>query len=114
MFAGQPLQFWLIIFVLPMLATIPVTALICRYRTSRKKRVSYGTVTAGACTIPFAMFSFFTVMILVTFGLDDGKAPSPLLFLQLFGFVACVCILPALGVVGYYQRRNKKDETRVA
>jgi hypothetical protein len=106
MFAGQPLQFWLIIFVLPMLATIPVTALLCWYRTTRKRRVSYGTVAAGACFIPLLLFLFFTTAIWLS-GID-AKSPSPLLFLQLFGFVACICALPAFGVVAYYQQRSQK------
>jgi hypothetical protein len=106
MFAGQPLQFWLIIFVLPMLATIPVTAWLCWRRIARRKRVSYGTVLAGACLIPLLLFLFFTIAIWLS-GID-AKAPSPLLFLQLFGFVACMCVLPAFTVVAYYQKRSQK------
>jgi len=105
------LNFYLIVFVFPMLATIPVTALLCRYRTAHKKPVSYGTTFAGACIIPLLLFLFFTAAILLSS--NDGKAPTPLLFLQLFGFVACVCVLPALGVVMYYQRRSKRDEKPV-
>jgi len=106
MFAGQPLSFYLIVFVCPMLATIPVTALICWYRTAHKKRVSYGTMLVGACLIPLLLFLFFTIAIWLS-GID-AKAPSPLLFLQLFGFVACMCVLPAFAVVGYYQKRSQK------
>jgi len=114
MFTDQPLGFYLLTFVLPMMATVPVTALLCRYRISRKKRVSYGTVAAGACVIPLSFFTFLTVVFLISLGPDNPKAPPRFLFLQLFGFVACMCVLPAFGVVNYYQRRSKRDETRVA
>jgi hypothetical protein len=106
MSAPQPIQFYLIVFVLPMLATIPVTILLCRYRTAHKKRVSYGTTFAGACIIPLLLFLFFTTAILLSS--NDGKSPTPILFLQLFGFVACMCVLPAFAVVAYYQKRSQK------
>jgi hypothetical protein len=51
---------------------------------------------------------------LISLGPDNPKAPPPFLFLRLFRFVACMCVLPAFGVVNYYQRRSKRDETRVA
>ena len=112
MFTDQPLGFYLLTFVFPMLATVPVTALICRYRTSRKKRVSYGTVITGACIIPMLFFAFLMFVLSIPFA--SPKAASPFLLLRLFGFVACTCVLPAFGVVNYYQRRSKRDETRVA
>jgi len=100
-------------FVFPILAAIPLTALLCRYRTSRKKRISYGTLLAGACSIPFVLFLFFTAVVLLE-PRDPKGAPSPILFLELFGFVACLCVLPALGVVIYYQRRSRRDGTPTA
>jgi hypothetical protein len=106
MFAGQPLSFYLIFFAFPMLATIPVTAFFCWYRTAHKKRVSYGTVLAGACLIPLLLFLFCTIPIWLS-GID-AKPTSPLLILQLFGFVACMCVLPAFAVVAYYQKRSQK------
>jgi hypothetical protein len=106
--APEPFLFYLIVFILPILVTVPVTVLLCRVRAARKKRVSYGTVATGASFIPLLMLLFFTMATL--FGRNDGKAPKPLLFLQLEGFVACLCVLPALIVVMYYQRKGKSEK----
>jgi hypothetical protein len=105
--APQPLGFYVVAFVLPMLATIPVTAIICHYRAAEKMRISYGTFLGGACFIPLLLFLFFFAGCC----LGDGKAiPSALVLLQVAGLVACACALPALVVVTIYQRRSKGDE----
>jgi hypothetical protein len=109
---SQPFGFYLVFFIIPFVAAIPVTASICWFRTRRHKHVSYGTMCAGAGIIPLLLFLFCTIAI-ISSGID-AKTPSPFLFLRLFALSACVCTLPALLVVHYYQRRNKRDEKPVA
>ena len=92
------------------LATVLATALMCRVRIRHHKRVSYGTVIVGASVFPFMLCA--TIILLFGF---DVMADSPTLFwLNTFGTYACVCALPAFGVVHYYQKRSKRDETPVA
>ncbi|MGB7767309.1 MAG: hypothetical protein WBN22_00445 [Verrucomicrobiia bacterium] len=107
----------LIGFVVPMLVTVVVTALFCRYRIARKKRVSYGTLficpiiaTAGVLLCLSVCFDGWRVF---TRGYwTEGKGGLEMI-LVVFGIIAAFCVLPALGVAVYYQRRSKRDETNV-
>lgn len=103
------MAFAFLFFAPPMLATIPVTALICRYRTFRSRRVSYGTVLAAACIIPLLMFLLFIAAFR-----DSAKSPPPLLLLELCWFVACMCAFPSFVVVGWYQKQYKENDTHEA
>jgi len=99
--------------VLPMLMTILATALLCRYRIARKKRVSYGTMFAGASVVPLLL------MVIVTFlqpyvWWSRAHKSSPAEFLGMLGFMLIMCALPALFVVVHYKKRSKRDETPVA
>ena len=107
--------------VVLMLLTIPVTALLCRYRIARGKRVSYGTMFAGACImmliflIGISMGQCFTLDFWMNHhgqGKEDPEWPIP--FLRLLGFITAICTLPALGVVAYYQKRGKSDASHLA
>jgi hypothetical protein len=100
----------------PMLVTIPVTALLCRFWVRRGRSVSYGTMIAGAGIV---MVGF---MILLSRGDCFGRdywTPDyrdahhveldwPIPMLRFFGFTGVICALPALGVVAYYQRKGKE------
>jgi hypothetical protein len=99
-------------FVVPMLATVVVTALFCRYRIARKKQVSYGTLLA--CPI----IATLVVLLSLSFCFDgwqiftrgywtEGKGGLEMIVV-VFGFIAAFCVLPALGVVVYYQKQSKK------
>jgi hypothetical protein len=103
----------LLIFAVPMLATVPVTALICWYRTAHKKRVSYGTMFSGASIIPALLAIVVTFMEPDVWWSHEHKS-SPEDFVVMLVFLGVMCVLPALFVVGYYQRRRKRDETPVA
>jgi uncharacterized BrkB/YihY/UPF0761 family membrane protein len=109
----------IVAFLAPILATIPVTTLICRYRVAREKKVAYGTMFIG----------IFIVTIIWLILASEGKcftgdfwaparpkggSPGPISILMLLGFVATISALPAFGVVAYYQRRSNKNETRLA
>jgi hypothetical protein len=98
------------------LATVPVTVLFCRYRISRKKRVSYGTMFVGALITTLFVFAAFSFafdgwdVFLADYWLRRGAKGGPPLW-TLLAFVITASLLPALGVVAHYRRRN---ETRAA
>ena len=105
--------------VIAELMTVPFTALICRWRLRRKKPLSYGTVVGGAfCAAVFFVLSsslYFNGW--DTFTIDgwmDDKFFGRGAVFTVLGFITIFCVLPALGVVLYYQKRSKKDETPVA
>jgi hypothetical protein len=94
------------------LATVPVTALFCRYLIARKKRVSYGTIFVGAFITTLFVFVSFSFafdgwdVFFADYWLRKGAKGGPPLW-ALFGFVTMVCVLRALGVVAHYRRRNE-------
>jgi len=102
------------------LVTIPLTALICRWRLRRRKPISYGTMFAGAfcaailfvlsSTVYFDGWEAFTS---IDGWMDDKFFGRGAVFTVL-GCITLMCVLPALGVVVYYQRRKKRDERPVA
>jgi hypothetical protein len=96
----------LLIFALPMLATLPIAILICRFRIARKKTVSYGTMFAAACSIPLFLALIATILQPDVWWSREDKM-TPEIFITMLGFIAGICVLPALGVVVYYQRRSK-------
>jgi hypothetical protein len=95
-----------------MVAAFLLTALLCCLRVSRRLQVSYGTVIAGTCiTTLLAIFLFsggecFSPSF---WSPDHHKDPDwPFSFARIIGFIAVICTLPALGVVDYFQRRDRK------
>jgi hypothetical protein len=99
-------------FLLPMLATIPLAAMICRIRIARKKPISYGTLIMSACCIPL-LIAFIATCIQPDIWWSREHKMTPEIFLTMLGYIAAICVLPALGVVVYYQRQTKRDEKRV-
>jgi hypothetical protein len=97
-------------FLLPMLATIPLAGMICRIRIARKKPISYGTLFLSACSVPL-LIAFIATCIQPDIWWSREHKMTPEIFLTMLGFIAAMCVLPALGVVVYYQRRSKKHET---
>jgi hypothetical protein len=102
----------LIYFGSMVLVSIPVTALICRFRLARKKRVYWGTVLVGALVASLIVF----LAAMIYFGeagdllrpgswLPEGKSPGGLFVITVPAFL---CVLPAVAVVAYYQRRQTK------
>ena len=107
----------IIAFAVPMVVTIPVTFLLCRLLTARKRRVSFGTVLFSAFIVTLISLGFLTQGGIYTVGFWNGsraKPPDRELMLKVVAFMILTCALPALGVVHYYQRRTKKDETTAA
>ena len=96
-----------------MVATIPLTAWLCRLRTRRKKRVSYGTVAVGAAIVPVAYAVLLTCAEPDSWWSRAHKMPPEALVEGLI-LLWIFCILPAFFVVAYYQIRNKKDEKPLA
>src|SRR5882724_9329468 len=111
----------LILFSLvPAAITIPVTAFLCRVRVAHKHRVAYGTMLLGVFIVMFCWLVIFSAgacfspdywhSIISTIDrthwtrLGDGR----ILELQSFAFSAVISILPAFGVVHYYQKRSKR------
>ena len=99
------------------LGTLVVAVLLCHYRVSRRKQVSWGTVLASSVIANVAAFlgvGFYQwgFHLFTSEALDGGKGP-PGGVLIVVGVITILCVLPALGVAVYYQRRSKTDETRV-
>ena len=98
----------LIIFVL-MLATVPLTALLCRHRVNHHKPIGIGITLACGSAFPFLFYLF---VLSVSWG--STKAWHPFIALGFCCFIAALCILPALGIVAYYQKRSSKNYDHVA
>jgi hypothetical protein len=98
-----------------MALTIPFTALLCRYRTARKRGISYGTMLFGAFAASLVVFLCIGGWEIFTpdYWTVGHKEPPGFAFVFL-GFTTAFCVLPALGVSVFYQRRRKRDETNVA
>jgi hypothetical protein len=106
------LPVYLFFFGIPMLATIPATIFLCRFRVARKRQVSYGTMLAGALSVPVTAIVVVSCLDLGFWSGDFRLGPVDILIL--FGLIAAMCVLPALVVVVYYQRRSKRDAKPVA
>jgi len=106
-----------ILILVPMLLTIPVAMLLSSARTSRKLRISYGTVILSAFVVTFFWLGFVMDWEIYTFDFWSHHRPKAIprdLMLKLVALTFIMCALVALGVVHYYQRRSKRDETPVA
>jgi hypothetical protein len=90
---------------LPMLATVPLTAWLCHYRAKHHKRIAVGTTVAGGSAIPLLMFLHF-----LSVSWEDTKTWHPFVDFAICCFIASLCMLAALGVVAYYQKRAKKKD----
>jgi hypothetical protein len=97
----------------PMLATVPVTALLCRYRVAHQRRISYGTMFSGACSIPLLWAILLTCIQPDIWWSREHKG-TPETLLVMLGFNAAMCVLPALGVVVHFQRKCKRDASIAA
>ena len=117
----------LILFSLvPALVTIPVTAFICRVRIARNHRLAYGTMLSGVFIVMFCWVvigsggAFFSPAywhsIISTMNHTDWtrSGDQRILFIKSCVFGAAVSLLPAFGVVHYYQKRSRKNETPAA
>jgi hypothetical protein len=102
------LAVYLAAIVLPMLATVPLTSWLCHYRAKRHKRVALGTTIVGGSVIPFLMFLYFLL------APGQAKDMQPFVYLGICCFIASFCILAALGVVAYFQKRAYKNADHVA
>ena len=102
-----------IFFAIPVLVTIPVTLLLCRIRGALKLGISFGTVLFSAFVVAFFWLGFTTQWDIYTVGFWHGYSPKPPdrpLAMKMIAFTIIMCILPALGVVHFYQRRSKTDD----
>ncbi|MGO8743640.1 MAG: hypothetical protein ACLQUR_14745 [Limisphaerales bacterium] len=93
-----------------MLATIPVAGMICRIRIASKKPISYGTLLMSACSIPL-LVAFIATCVQPDIWRSREHKMTPEMFLTMLGCMTAMCVLPALGVVVYYQKRSKKHDT---
>ena len=98
-----------------MALTVPVTAALCRFRLAHRLRVSYGTVVIGAFIVALIFFvCLFPSQYSYNSHHDEHHKWDPDWFpylVRLSGFVAVICLLPALAVVAYYQRRRSGSQT---
>jgi hypothetical protein len=89
----------------------PVTALLCRHRVTRGKKVSYRTAVAGA------YIADLLVLCIVLIGVARFEIWTLEYWTAIvigYGLLGLFAVLPALGVVHYYQRRTKSNEAPVA
>jgi hypothetical protein len=100
-------------FAVPMLATIPVAVFLCHRRFVQQRGISYGTMFTAASCVPFLLAVVATCIEPSMWWSREGKN-VPELWLVMLLFMAAMCVLPALCVAVYYQRRKKRDETPVA
>ena len=101
----------LVYFGSAMALTVPLTGLLCRYRIARQRRISYGTMLLGATAASMVVFLGAGGWEIFRPDYWAGGHKSPPSFaLVLLGYTAAFCVLPALGVVIFYERRGKRDE----
>ena len=104
----------LIIIGTVILATAILTALFCRYHVRHSKRISYVMMLVS----PFV--ATFMVMLCTSVCLEgwrvftreywmEAKGGMPIIY----GHIATLCVLPALGVAVYYKWWSKRDEKPV-
>jgi len=112
------------------LLTLVVSTLLCRHRIAQKKHFLFVTALASAL---IANVVVFVLVILSQRFYDDGYlifsgqawkfvtrswkfVTADFMFTawSVIGIGTFICTLPALGVAYYYERRSKKNETRVA
>ena len=104
-----------ILFILLMMLTVPVTVALCRFRLVRRLRVSYGTVAVSACIVAVFWFGcFFPFEFSYNSHQDNQHKFDPDWLphlLRLTAFIAAICLVPALGVVAWYQRRSSDNHS---
>ena len=104
-----------VLFGLLMALTVPVTTALCRFRLAHRLRVSYGTVVASASIVALIFFvCLFPSQFSYNRHHDAQHKWDPDWFpylLRFSAFIAVICLLPALAVVAYYQRRRSGNQT---
>ena len=97
-------------------ATIVVTTLVCRYQTTHKKKISYGTLILSPLVANVLVFVLLGGLILgwefysPSFWIGNWAIGATLGVVIL---ITTLCILPALAVVVVYQKLQKKDGKRL-
>jgi len=98
-----------------MALAVPVTAALCRFRLARNLGVSYGTVVAAAFIVALIFFLYlFPSEFSYNSHHDAHHKWSPNWFPYLVKWsasIAVICLLPALAVVAYYQKRRSEIQT---
>ncbi len=99
------------------LATLIVAVLLCRYHMNHQRRVSWGTVVASSVIANAAVFIGMELYEegwnLFTREAWTEPKGGWIGIVIVLGVISVLCVLPALGVAVYYQRRSKRDETHV-
>lgn len=111
---------WSIKAILPTsVATIVTTSLLCRFWISRKKLASYGTLLgvpfSFSLLVCWGQYFYYNGWSIFTAHYWNDKYKGGL-DERLFdmGLIGAICILPAISVVAYYQRRGKRREQHAA
>jgi uncharacterized membrane protein len=96
------------------LATAIVAVFACRHRVAHEKQISWGTLVASpviANVVVVASLAFYEEGWHI-FSRDAWSEPKGgwAGVVVVMGVVTIFCILPALAVAVYYQRRSKRDE----
>jgi hypothetical protein len=99
------------------LATVVVAVLLCHYRVAHQKRISWGTVFSSSVIANVSIFLGMGIYeegwhIFTREAWTGGKGGLDQVLFVL-GVIIILCILPALGVTVYYQRRTNRNEKHV-
>jgi ABC-type Fe3+-siderophore transport system permease subunit len=106
------------LFGLPMVTTIPVTALLCRYRIKSKKHISFWMTLLG-CGLSAVLTTFVGCLIsdgskVLSVGYWMGEDIGLDGWLTYWFYATCICLVPALCVVAYYKKQSRRDDIPVA
>ena len=98
--------------------TFIVSILICRYCVAHQRRISFGTVLASAVIANVTIFMSLGFYeegwhIFTREAWTGGKGGLEAALVVL-GIITIMCMLPALSVAVYYERRSKRNRTPVA
>jgi phosphatidylglycerophosphate synthase len=106
--------FWYIAFLVAF--TMVFTVAICHWRIAHGKKVSCGTMLAGAfsaavCTLAFTMWLWGAELFSHDFWRHQKEAGSLSSLAPMLAMTAIPCILVALVVVAYYQAKGRRIQT---
>jgi hypothetical protein len=98
----------LLIFLVPMIVTVPATIFLCRFRLERGERVSGGTMLAGALFAP-VLAAIVATCVDPDVWTTRNKGPGLIFMLLTLCLITVICFLPAGLIVRHYQRGARKD-----
>jgi polyferredoxin len=100
----------ILFFAIPMLMSIPFTAILCRWRIARHKQLTGWMILAGALIAP-VLIAIAGTYLEPDFWSAPDKGPRWFGTPVILGFVWCASFCPAGLVVANYERKRKRDSS---